>query len=320
MHRPMNIDQVCTLIVGLPRAPRQAAFLRSAPRSPGGHAASSLPTLTPCPYSLPDYMQHALAIPPPAVPGLCLHFYTHGTLPYGELFPVPDATLRAILASLPQRLFVFTNADEAHAEVCLARLGIRDLLQGVLCYESIMRDGVAAGLTDGRRPVVCKPQAAAFKLALAAVGCAGNPASVAFFDDSVRNVDAGADAGVFSVLVGRVGVPGTRAAAQIASMHDLPACMPGLWGDVGGVPASLLTTLPAPLLAAERVAAQADAADTAANVPSYSAIRNAAVSPSGAAAAAAAHHGPASPRVAAAAAAAAAAAGGGGEEGGRKRE
>ena len=289
-------------------------------------------------------MHTALAIPLPAVPDLCLHFYTHhGTtyaglvadgshgcpsthpalhpdawhaavhapLPYADLFPAPDPTLRSILASLPQRLFVFTNADAAHAEACLGRLGIRDLMQGVICFESIMTAAAGAGLSDGLRPVVCKPQAAAFKLALTAAGCGdAHPSTVAFFDDSLRNVDAGAAAGLASVLVGRTGVPGTRAAAQLASMHDLPTVLPGLWGEDGRVPRGLLLPAPASLLEAERAAAVADAADTAAGVPSYSAVRNAAVSAAGAAAAAAAHHGPASPRAAAAAATAAAAAGG----------
>ena len=92
--------------------------------------------------------------------------------------------------------------DIKHADACLSRLGIADLFTGrIICYESIMAAAAARGLTHHGRPVVCKPANVAMQLALAACG-APDGARVAFFDDSTRNVAAGARAGIFSVLVG----------------------------------------------------------------------------------------------------------------------
>ena len=67
-----------------------------------------------------------------------------------------------------------------------------------------------------------------------------NPqASVAFFDDSTRNVAGAAASGIFSVLVGRTGLseleaPG--ASAQLASVLDLPVALPSLWTRHGAEP------------------------------------------------------------------------------------
>lgn len=64
-------------------------------------------------------------------------------------------------------------------------------------------------------------------------------ASVAFFDDSTRNVAGAAASGIFSVLVGRTGLseleaPG--ASAQLASVLDLPVALPSLWTRHGAEP------------------------------------------------------------------------------------
>jgi hypothetical protein len=40
-----------------------------------------------------------------------------------------DPALRAMLASVPLPLYVFTNGDDAHAEACLKALGVRDLFK-----------------------------------------------------------------------------------------------------------------------------------------------------------------------------------------------
>lgn len=46
-----------------------------------------------------------------------------------DLLIQPDPELRAVLQSIPLPKHIFTNADSRHAELALARLGIRD------CFE-----------------------------------------------------------------------------------------------------------------------------------------------------------------------------------------
>jgi putative hydrolase of the HAD superfamily len=58
----------------------------------------------------------------------------------------------------------------------------------------------------------------------------GNPYTSIFFDDSLRNVAAAKSLGLYSVLVGRVGVE-CACDLQITSMHDLPRLLPWLWDE-----------------------------------------------------------------------------------------
>lgn len=135
----------------------------------------------------------------------------------------------------------------------------------VITFESIMQDASKLGLVRGGRPVVCKPADQAFRLALRATervlrrkreeeeggGGGGernnddassfqlHPSSVAFFDDSTRNVAGAAAAGIFGVLVGRTGLSESEApgaSAQVASVLDLPETLPSLWEAHGAEP------------------------------------------------------------------------------------
>ena len=58
------------------------------------------------------------------------HFHraVHGSLDY-DRYLKPDMQLREILLSVQLSRFVFTNADQAHAERCLQRMGIADCFQ-----------------------------------------------------------------------------------------------------------------------------------------------------------------------------------------------
>ena len=70
-----------------------------------------------------------------------------------------------------------------------------------------------------------------------------NSASVAFFDDSTRNIAGAAAAGIFSVLVGRTSLSETEApgaSAQVASVLDLPAALPSRWTRHGAAPPAAL--------------------------------------------------------------------------------
>lgn len=199
------------------------------------------------------------------------HDAVHATLPLESMLR-PDPAVRAVLASLPQKLVIFTNADRAHAVRCLELLELRDLFpdteKDVICFETIMDAAEAAGLVRRGRPVVAKPADAAVRLALAHAGVGvGAESRVAFFDDSARNVAACSAAGVASVLVGRTGVAGVDAVAQVASVADLPTALPSLWTAHG--------LSPPPPRPAAAAAADAAAAAAAANLETLDQVRNA---------------------------------------------
>ncbi|CAI5995461.1 unnamed protein product [Closterium sp. NIES-65] len=64
------------------------------------------------------------------------HAFVHGRLPYHLL--KPDPALRHLLDSLPQRKFVFTNADRMHASHCLRLLGLEGCFDAVISFEEVM--------------------------------------------------------------------------------------------------------------------------------------------------------------------------------------
>ncbi len=84
----------------------------------------------------------------------------------------PDAALRAGLARLPGKRFIFTNNDGRFAAEVLTRLGVRDLF---------------AGIVDARAMnYVPKPKPAAYQTLLALTGL--DPTRAVLFDDSPRNL------------------------------------------------------------------------------------------------------------------------------------
>ncbi|KAG0484147.1 hypothetical protein HPP92_012231 [Vanilla planifolia] len=152
------------------------------------------------------------------------HSFVHGQLPYDKL--KPDPVLKHLLKSIPIRKIVFTNADKVHAAKVLNRLGLDDCFDGVICFEtlnqpdqeklsthklsttkltdidnimswsSIMDSGVDLPPT----PILCKPSESAMKRALEIANV--NPQRTIFFDDSIRNIQAGKRIGLNTVLVG----------------------------------------------------------------------------------------------------------------------
>ncbi|KAK9838538.1 hypothetical protein WJX81_006073 [Elliptochloris bilobata] len=199
-----------------------------------------------------DYMHTKLGIPQEEIPHKCYEFYSnfgttmaglaannfdideddwhahvHHRLPYTKLLQ-RDEALRDMLASIKLPKYVFTNADRKHAHICLELLGIADLFEGVICYESVMAEARRRGLVHKGSPIMCKPNPLAVKLALEMAGA--DAATTAFFDDSTRNVAAGRACGLYSVLVGRTGAD-SGADLEVASMHDLRGAMPGLWAE-----------------------------------------------------------------------------------------
>jgi putative hydrolase of the HAD superfamily len=98
----------------------------------------------------------------------------------------PDESLKAILARLPGRRLIFTNADAVHAARVLERLGLSDL------FEDVFHIGSAA--------FAPKPAPEAFERIIAAHDL--TPATTAFFDDAAHNLAPAAALGMTTVLVG----------------------------------------------------------------------------------------------------------------------
>lgn len=97
-----------------------------------------------------------------------------------------DPELLVALAKLPGRRFVFTNADDRHAERVLAHLGLAELFDDVFHIHSF-----------GYAP---KPDPLGFQRMIDAHGL--NPRATAFFEDSERNLKPAHDLGMTTVLVG----------------------------------------------------------------------------------------------------------------------
>ncbi len=139
--------------------------------------------------------------------------YVHD-LPLDEyLFPAPQ--LGKMLASLPQRRWIFTNADRAHARRVLSALEIEPAFDGIIDIRAV--------------DFVSKPNDESFQKAMAIAG-ETVPARCAFFDDSPRNTSAAGRLGLFTVLIGKNG--GSQAAdVSIPELKDLREHLPRLWSD-----------------------------------------------------------------------------------------
>ncbi|KAA3487598.1 HAD-superfamily hydrolase, subfamily IA, variant 3 [Gossypium australe] len=183
------------------------------------------------------------------------HRYVHGRLPYENL--KPDPSLRSLLQTLPLRKIIFTNADKVHAAKALTKLGLEDCFEGILCFETLnpthkntvsgdekdieflgsaatttyvhaspqifdMMDQFAhhnQGATLPKTPIVCKPQESAIGRALNIAKI--NPQKTLFFDDNVRNIQAGKHIGTSQRPKG--------ADYALESIHNIKQALPELW-------------------------------------------------------------------------------------------
>lgn len=133
------------------------------------------------------YAEHGLTLK-----GLMLE---HGVDPAEFHAMFHDASLEALaqddelidaLQRLPGKRYVFTNADDRHAERVLAHLGLASLFDDVFHIHSF-----------GFAP---KPDPVGFERMIEAHGM--NPRATAFFEDSERNLKPAHDLGMTTVLVG----------------------------------------------------------------------------------------------------------------------
>jgi putative hydrolase of the HAD superfamily len=181
------------------------------------------------------YMQDRLKIHPQSVPKLRKQYYlTYGTTLRGlqlnhqvdpqdylafvhdlslDAFLQPDPALLNQIESLPQAKWVLTNADAAHAGRVLEMLGLSGCFEGIIDVVTLEYQ--------------CKPEPAAYRLALEIAG-ETDPKSCVFFDDSPRNLQPARELGIFTVLVGTED-PHPAACLSIQSIKDLPERLPELY-------------------------------------------------------------------------------------------
>lgn len=186
------------------------------------------------------------------------HTHVHHALPYSQLLR-PDPAMRALLQSVTLPKYIFTNADRKHAEICLKLMGLEDLFEGIVCFESIMADAQREGVLTPEKPVCCKPHKEAYELAMAAAGV--DAEGVLFFDDSTRNINAAHAAGWMTVLVGQRGAD-CRADYQVPDLHKFPEAAPEVWESITD-PSNLSGSFNTEVSERDRLEIEACALDTA---------------------------------------------------------
>lgn len=130
-----------------------------------------------------------------------------------EQFIRPDPALRALLLSLQQPKWIFTNADAFHAGRVLAILGVQDLFDGIADVRAIA--------------FACKPEPVSYARAMALAG-ESDPSRCVMFDDSPRNLAPARQLGLFTVMVGAAQA-NPAANRSVRSILELPQALPELW-------------------------------------------------------------------------------------------
>lgn len=123
----------------------------------------------------------------------------------------PNPTLRSVIASLPTRKWIFTNADVPHARRVLAALELDGLFDGIVDVNAVAP--------------YCKPMPESFAIAMKAAG-ATDPARCAMIDDLPRTTRAARDFGLFGVLYGQGGSH-PDADAAFSDWNQFPALLNG---------------------------------------------------------------------------------------------
>ncbi|TKY51142.1 hypothetical protein E2542_SST22652 [Spatholobus suberectus] len=153
------------------------------------------------------------------------HSFVHGRLPYEVI--KPDVQLRNLLRTIKQRKIIFTNSDRIHALTVLDRLGIKDCFEQIICFETI-NPNLPSSTRPDEFPVLLKPSLDAFNTALHAANV--DPRRTLFLDDSVRNIAAGKEMGLHTVLVGKT-VKSKGADYAVECVNNVAQVIPEIWAD-----------------------------------------------------------------------------------------
>jgi putative hydrolase of the HAD superfamily len=127
-----------------------------------------------------------------------------------ERYLQPDPELALMLAGLPQRKSIFTNADGAHARRVLARLGVAGQFDPIV-------DILALNFVN-------KPRPEAYQVLLGALGAP--PAECALIEDSARNLLPAKALGMTTILVSANGAG--QADYVVPRVHAVEAILYGL--------------------------------------------------------------------------------------------
>jgi putative hydrolase of the HAD superfamily len=117
----------------------------------------------------------------------------------------PNPTLRSVIASLPTRNLIFTNADINHARRVLTVLELDDLFDTIVDVNAVAP--------------YCKPMPKSFEIAMKIAG-ETDPSKCVMIDDITRTTRAAKDAGLFSILAHNSYVNG-NADAHLTDWRDL---------------------------------------------------------------------------------------------------
>ena len=126
----------------------------------------------------------------------------------------PDPKVRDFLLGLPQRRWIFTNADSDHARRVLTQLGLVNCFDGIIDLRSVQ--------------FACKPELIAYQRALQLAG-EPDPHACLMLDDAPANLATARQLGMTTVWVTRNGTHQTEAAYTISDILQLQRVMPELW-------------------------------------------------------------------------------------------
>lgn len=118
----------------------------------------------------------------------------------------PDPTLRPVIASIPTRKWIFTNADVSHARRVLAALELDDLFEFIVDINELSP--------------YCKPMPESFAIAQE-LADEPDPRKCVMIDDLSRTTRAALDAGMASILYG-TDEPTADASGAFKNWNDLP--------------------------------------------------------------------------------------------------
>ncbi len=114
-----------------------------------------------------------------------------------------DPELVRMLQSLPQRKYIFTNANAVHARRVMKTLGVLAQFEGIIDINKLSPH--------------CKPQAAAFQIALGIVN--DTPGHCLLVDDSPSNLTTAKALGMATISIGSHHHDGSPHIEKIKDLH-----------------------------------------------------------------------------------------------------
>ena len=123
----------------------------------------------------------------------------------------PNATQQQVLASLPTRNLIFTNADIPHAQRVLRQLQIEEYFADIVDVN--------------RMEPYCKPSREAFAIAMK-IARESDPSKCVMMDDLPHTTRAAKDFGLYSILYG-ASASSADADAAFSDWNQLPAILNG---------------------------------------------------------------------------------------------